>query len=657
MRKSSRHHKNSYSFVLLLPGGTALNAPRIQSFCSEEDLDRIRKKNSSTFPGSASGWPIRWRSPPSRPPEMGRGNPLSARDLPSEPLTGKSGRPSTVFEKPTEIPGASRRKCMTSSIGPRDAEPSLITSWFFLVLICYLFGVLSTVPEYSESAESVLYYLERTVVSIFGAEFLLRLWAAGCRGKYRGIRGRLRYCARALSIIDLLIILLSVIFFTVPFGGQIVATSAVRGFRFVQILRMLHVDRQGGTWHLLKSVIYSHRQELMTTVYVGMLGLTVSSYLLYLVEKDSHPDRSFQTYADSLWWSLITMTTIGYGDKVPSTTAGKILAAICALFTVSFFALPAGILGSGFALKVQQQQKRKRFSRQIPAAATLIQWTWRCYATGRHFRSVACWRLPRKMAKEGSISGKSLGSDARTEDTFSLVDFSRYSEKKKFDAARSPSTEDELWEASGRSFSSDPWISIDGFPHSDSAPELRTADGDNHPPPEAGGRGAVFSDYEFTVDSNFFYSSACREELAAFGHWLSLRGSLTEAQRNAIRAIARMKYYVALKKFQEARRPFDVSDVIEQYSQGYINMTTRIKEIQRRLDNTLGRPYYPNSKLRKPVTLGKQLRTLKEQMIGIENKMDSIEKKLDVFLSTTSTNLSKKLARNSTNGQTTEDSS
>nr|XP_035923693.1 potassium voltage-gated channel subfamily KQT member 1 isoform X7 [Halichoerus grypus] len=165
--------------------------------------------------------------------------------------------------------------------------------------------------------------------------------------------------------------------------GQVFATSAIRGIRFLQILRMLHVDRQGGTWRLLGSVVFIHRQELITTLYIGFLGLIFSSYFVYLAEKDAVNESGqveFGSYADALWWGVVTVTTIGYGDKVPQTWVGKTIASCFSVFAISFFALPAGILGSGFALKVQQKQRQKHFNRQIPAAASLIQTAWRCYA-------------------------------------------------------------------------------------------------------------------------------------------------------------------------------------------------------------------------------------------------------------------------------------
>ncbi|PIO36571.1 hypothetical protein AB205_0053410 [Aquarana catesbeiana] len=214
-------------------------------------------------------------------------------------------------------------------------------------------------------------------------EYVVRLWSAGCRSKYVGVWGRFRFARKPISVIDLIVVVASVVVLCVGSNGQVFATSAIRGIRFLQILRMLHVDRQGGTWRLLGSVVFIHRQELITTLYIGFLGLIFSSYFVYLAEKDAidgSGEYQFGSYADALWWGVVTVTTIGYGDKVPQTWIGKTIASCFSVFAISFFALPAGILGSGFALKVQQKQRQKHFNRQIPAAASLIQTAWRCYA-------------------------------------------------------------------------------------------------------------------------------------------------------------------------------------------------------------------------------------------------------------------------------------
>ncbi|XP_056137650.1 potassium voltage-gated channel subfamily KQT member 1 [Lampris incognitus] len=247
---------------------------------------------------------------------------------------------------------------------------------FVMVLVCLIFSVLSTIEQYADFATGTLFWMEIVLVLFFGTEYVVRLWSAGCRSKYVGIKGRLRFIRKPISIIDLIVVIASVIVLSVGSNGQVFATSAIRGIRFLQILRMLHVDRQGGTWRLLGSVVFIHRQELITTLYIGFLGLIFSSYFVYLAEKDAVDEEGktgFSSYADALWWGVVTVTTIGYGDKIPQTWIGKAIASCFSVFAISFFALPAGILGSGFALKVQQKQRQKHFNRQIPAAASLIQ--------------------------------------------------------------------------------------------------------------------------------------------------------------------------------------------------------------------------------------------------------------------------------------------
>ncbi|KAI8792216.1 potassium voltage-gated channel subfamily KQT member 2 isoform e [Biomphalaria glabrata] len=121
-----------------------------------------------------------------------------------------------------------------------------------------------------------------------------------------GIRGRIRFARKPISVIDLIVVVASICVFTIGSEGQVFATSAIRGVRFLQILRMLHVDRQGGTWRLLGSVIYLHRQELITTLYIGFLGLIFSSYFVYLAERENGR-KDFSSYADALWWGVANL--------------------------------------------------------------------------------------------------------------------------------------------------------------------------------------------------------------------------------------------------------------------------------------------------------------------------------------------------------------
>ncbi|KAI6241887.1 KCNQ potassium channel [Aphelenchoides fujianensis] len=162
---------------------------------------------------------------------------------------------------------------------------------------------------------------------------------------------------------------------------MVFAASAIRGLRFFQILRMLRIDRRAGTWKLLGSVVWAHRQELLTTLYIGFLGLIFFSFLVYICEKNFN--ENFTSFADALYWGVITLTT----------WPGKVIGSCCSLMGISFFALPAGILGSGFALKVQQHQRQKHLIRRRVPAARFIQCLWRHCCAAPESRSQATWKI------------------------------------------------------------------------------------------------------------------------------------------------------------------------------------------------------------------------------------------------------------------------
>ncbi|EDL88761.1 potassium voltage-gated channel, subfamily Q, member 2, isoform CRA_c [Rattus norvegicus] len=250
---------------------------------------------------------------------------------------------------------------------------------FLLVFSCLVLSVFSTIKEYEKSSEGALYILEIVTIVVFGVEYFVRIWAAGCCCRYRGWRGRLKFARKPFCVIDIMVLIASIAVLAAGSQGNVFATSALRSLRFLQILRMIRMDRRGGTWKLLGSVVYAHSKELVTAWYIGFLCLILASFLVYLAEKGENDH--FDTYADALWWGLITLTTIGYGDKYPQTWNGRLLAATFTLIGVSFFALPAGILGSGFALKVQEQHRQKHFEKRRNPAAGLIQSAWRFYAT------------------------------------------------------------------------------------------------------------------------------------------------------------------------------------------------------------------------------------------------------------------------------------
>ncbi|XP_073998080.1 KCNQ potassium channel isoform X2 [Rhodnius prolixus] len=488
---------------------------------------------------------------------------------------------------------------------------------FMVVLVCLIFSVLSTIDEYSSFANKSLFWMEICLVVFFGVEYLVRLWSAGCRSKYMGCCGRLRFIRKPICIIDLIVVVASIVVLSVGSNGQVFATSAIRGIRFLQILRMLHVDRQGGTWRLLGSVVFIHRQELITTLYIGFLGLIFSSYFVYLAEKDvPGPDGKtgdFSSYADALWWGVITVTTIGYGDAVPQTWLGKIVASCFSVFAISFFALPAGILGSGFALKVQQKQRQKHFNRQIPAAAMLIQCLWRCYAADKSFKGNATWNI---YVKDNLSNSKDAQPPAK-----SLM----------LQVAKKASV---LKRRKSKNRMDPPSVANTPGPVECNNMTRRDSEGDvvfYIEEPKAGTPNRVRRDG--TTFRGLVSQTSSVTEVASDEMDLEMEPEritvLTEVHKNAIRAIRKIKYFVARRKFQQARKPYDVRDVIEQYSQGHLNMMVRIKELQRRLDQTLGKPgSYLGGIDRagniKPMTIGARLCRVEQQLSNMDRKLDQL---------------------------------
>ncbi|XP_076395624.1 KCNQ potassium channel isoform X2 [Megachile rotundata] len=496
---------------------------------------------------------------------------------------------------------------------------------FMVVLVCLIFSVLSTIDQYSNFANETLFWMEICLVVFFGVEYMVRLWSAGCRSKYMGCCGRLRFIRKPICIIDLIVVVASMVVLSVGSNGQVFATSAIRGIRFLQILRMLHVDRQGGTWRLLGSVVFIHRQELITTLYIGFLGLIFSSYFVYLAEKDAvGPDgkTDFSSYADALWWGVITVTTIGYGDTVPQTWMGKIVASCFSVFAISFFALPAGILGSGFALKVQQKQRQKHFNRQIPAAAMLIQCLWRCYAADKAINSVATWNIYIKDPAPAGQPSTPLGKVAKKASVLK-----RRKSRNRMDVQQQQQSLPPVTISGGVSGAAG-----DAAGQNDN--QRMENEGDvifYMEEPKAGtpnrarrdNRGSLFTSQTSSV------TEATSDEIDIDIEEPQRVTTLTEAHRNAIRAIRKIKYFVARRKFQQARKPYDVRDVIEQYSQGHLNMMVRIKELQRRLDQTLGKPgsYLAGIDRAgnvKPMTIGARLYRVEQQLSVMDKKLDQL---------------------------------
>uniref|UniRef100_A0AAY5EJU2 Potassium voltage-gated channel, KQT-like subfamily, member 5b n=1 Tax=Electrophorus electricus TaxID=8005 RepID=A0AAY5EJU2_ELEEL len=489
---------------------------------------------------------------------------------------------------------------------------------FILVLGCLVLSVFSTIPDHQEMASRSLFILEFVMIMVFGLEYIVRIWSAGCCCRYRGWQGRLRFAQKPFCVIDIIVLIASIAVVSAGSQGNIFATSALRSLRFLQILRMVRMDRRGGTWKLLGSVVYAHSKELVTAWYIGFLVLIFSSFLVYLVEKDFNKD--FSTYADALWWGTITLTTIGYGDKTPTTWTGRMLSAGFSLLGISFFALPAGILGSGFALKVQEQHRQKHFEKRRNPAACLIQCVWRSYAADENSVSIATWK-PHLKALHTCSPTKKLPMFYPWNSKLSFKDRVRMasprgqsikSRQTSVTDRRSPGA-DISTEGSSPAKVQKSWSFND---RTRFRPSLRLK---SQSLPVVCAR---------KTTEEIFDERGCHCEISS--------EDLSAAVKAAIRAVRIMKFHVAKKKFKETLRPYDVKDVIEQYSAGHLDMLCRIKSLQTRVDQILGKGQVPVEKKPREKLLSEGELLEDVSMLGrvckVERQVQSIESKLDSLL-------------------------
>uniref|UniRef100_A0A8C8EBI1 Potassium voltage-gated channel subfamily Q member 2 n=1 Tax=Otus sunia TaxID=257818 RepID=A0A8C8EBI1_9STRI len=525
---------------------------------------------------------------------------------------------------------------------------------FLLVFSCLVLSVFSTIDEYQNSSEGALYILEIVTIVVFGVEYFVRIWAAGCCCRYRGWRGRLKFARKPFCVIDIMVLIASIAVLAAGSQGNVFATSALRSLRFLQILRMIRMDRRGGTWKLLGSVVYAHSKELITAWYIGFLCLILASFLVYLAEKGEN--EHFDTYADALWWGLITLTTIGYGDKYPQTWNGRLLAATFTLIGVSFFALPAGILGSGFALKVQEQHRQKHFEKRRNPAAGLIQAAWRFYATNLSRTDLhSTWQYYERTVTVPMYSTQTQTYGAsrlipplnQLELLRNLKSKSGLTFRKEQQPEPSPSQKVSLKD---RVFSSPRGAGTKGkgSPQAQGIRRSPSADQSIEDSPSKVPKSWSFGDRSRARQAFRIKGAASRqnsEEASLPGEDIPdenkscncefVTEDLTPGLKVSIRAVCIMRFLVSKRKFKESLRPYDVMDVIEQYSAGHLDMLSRIKNLQARVDQIVGRG---SSMTDKDRTKGPAEGELPEDpsMMGrlgkVEKQVQSMEKKLDFLV-------------------------
>jgi voltage-gated potassium channel len=191
--------------------------------------------------------------------------------------------------------------------------------------------------------------IEIGAVAIFALEYLLRLWVAPEHEPSKGSpawRARLDYARSGFGIIDLLAFLPSCINLLVPIHPD--------WLRILRLLRLLKIGRFAPGLPLFAAVIRAEKRPLLAALLVMMVLLILESGIMYVLERNAQP-QVFASIPHAMWWAIVTMATVGYGDIAPVTPLGKLFGGIVMIIGIAMFAVPAGILATGFALEIRKR--------------------------------------------------------------------------------------------------------------------------------------------------------------------------------------------------------------------------------------------------------------------------------------------------------------
>lgn len=199
-----------------------------------------------------------------------------------------------------------------------------------------------TVSEWDFAYHDVFEALEIVVVSVFTIEYAARLWSCVENPAHAGIsRGlvRFRYATSFYGIVDLVSVL--------PFYAGRLWPLNPQLIRYLRILRLLKLARYTHAIEMFARVVNNQRLPLLHAFVIAMLVFLFASSTIYMLEAAAQP-KEFGSIPRAMWWTIVTMTTVGYGDLVPITAFGRIFAGFVALSGIGMLALPTGILATGF---------------------------------------------------------------------------------------------------------------------------------------------------------------------------------------------------------------------------------------------------------------------------------------------------------------------
>jgi voltage-gated potassium channel len=220
----------------------------------------------------------------------------------------------------------------------------------FLVIASVAAVILQSVPEYDEAYDEYFAVVEHIAVTVFTFEYMLRVWSAPEHALYRGrsaLAARLAYMRSGWAIIDLVSIL--------PFYLSFFVSADLRVLLFLRLLRFFKLARYSAGMRTIIAVLEAEKRALFASSIILIGCVLFAATAMHLAEHDVQPEK-FGSIPASMWWAIVTVTTLGYGDVTPVTIAGRLIASVTMVMGYVMLGLPVGIVATAFSEEIHRRE-------------------------------------------------------------------------------------------------------------------------------------------------------------------------------------------------------------------------------------------------------------------------------------------------------------
>lgn len=222
----------------------------------------------------------------------------------------------------------------------------VVSRAYDILMMCAI--IISIVPLAFKNSQPYFLYTDIITTVLFILDYLLRWFTADYKSGKKGVAGFVRYPFTAWAIVDLLSILPAFSFVNNGFK----LFKLLRLFRTFRVFRVFKAFRYSKSFRIIISVIKHSKDALIAVCTLAIGYILISALVIFNVEGDS-----FETFFDAIYWATVSLTTVGYGDIYPVTTAGRIITMISSLFGIAIVALPAGIITAGYMNALSEEKK------------------------------------------------------------------------------------------------------------------------------------------------------------------------------------------------------------------------------------------------------------------------------------------------------------